>query len=161
MSSSKGTILVTSANGGLGSSIAQRIDSLPELAAYHRLYTVRDASTATTLASALESSSTHSYDVISLDLNNIQSVCETARTVNERVSAGDIPPIRALILNAGFHDFGKQAWTEDGLDKTFSANYLGHWLLTLLLLKSLDRASGRIVVVGSQAHEYVPAAAST
>lgn len=58
-----------------------------------------------------------------------------------------------MILNAGFHDFGNQSFTEDGLDIVFAANYLGHWLLTLLLLKSIDRAAGRIVVVGSQAHD--------
>ena len=64
-----------------------------------------------------------------------------------------IPPICVLILNAGFQDFGKQIWTDDGLDVTFTANYLGHWLLTLLLLQSLDKDSGRIIVVGSQSHE--------
>jgi len=72
-----------------------------------------------------------------------------------RVSNGEIPPIRALILNAGFLDFGKQSWTQDGLDVTFAANYLGHWLLTLLLLKNIDREAGRIVILGSQSHEYV------
>ena len=73
--------------------------------------------------------------------------------VQARISAGTIPPIRALILNAGFQDFGKQSWTDDGLDTTFAANYLGHWLLTLLLLESLDKENGRIVVIGSQSHE--------
>ncbi len=43
--------------------------------------------------------------------------------------------------------------TDDGLDTTFVANYLGHWLLTLLLLQSIDKESGRIVVIGSFAHE--------
>jgi NAD(P)-dependent dehydrogenase (short-subunit alcohol dehydrogenase family) len=66
-----------------------------------------------------------------------------------RVSAGQIPPIRALILNAGFLDFGKQSWTDDGLDVTFAANYLGHWLLTLLLLRSMDKKAGQIIVIGS------------
>ena len=70
-----------------------------------------------------------------------------------RVSTGQIPPIRTLILNAGYLDFGKQAWLEDGTDITFAANYLGHWLLTLLLLESMDKVAGRIVIVGSQAYE--------
>ena len=73
--------------------------------------------------------------------------------LQNRVSAGEIPPIRALILNAGFQDFGKQSWTDNKLDTTFAANYLGHWLLTLLLLQSMDKEAGRIVLVGSQAHE--------
>lgn len=64
-----------------------------------------------------------------------------------------MPPIRALILNAGSHSFALQTWTSDGLDTTFAANYLGHWLLTLLLLQSMDKEGGRIVVLGSQTHE--------
>jgi NAD(P)-dependent dehydrogenase (short-subunit alcohol dehydrogenase family) len=69
------------------------------------------------------------------------------------VSTGEIQPIRTIVLGAGLLDFGNQSWTDDGLDTTFAANYLGHWLLTLLLLKSVDKATGRIVVIGSQSHE--------
>ncbi|KAG8162705.1 hypothetical protein KVR01_007183 [Diaporthe batatas] len=73
--------------------------------------------------------------------------------VVRRVSTGEIPPIRALILNAAFQDFGNQSWTDDGFDTVFASNYLGHWLLTLLLLGSMDMESGRIVVLGSQSHD--------
>ncbi|KAG6357683.1 hypothetical protein INS49_013562 [Diaporthe citri] len=48
----KGTILVTGANGGLGSAIAEQIASKAELSAYHGLYTVRDAEHAPALTSA-------------------------------------------------------------------------------------------------------------
>jgi len=77
----------------------------------------------------------------------------TIISAQARISAGEIPPISALILNAGFQDFGKQSWTDNGLDVTFAANYLGHWLLALLLLKSIDKEAGRIVVIGSQSHK--------
>jgi NAD(P)-dependent dehydrogenase (short-subunit alcohol dehydrogenase family) len=153
MAATKGAILITGANGGLGSAIAKQIASRPEFAAYHELYTVRDATAAPGLEVALAGSSSHPHDILSLDLANLDSVRQTAEAINARVSKGDVPPIRALILNAGFQDFGKQAWMDDGLDKTFSANYLGHWLLTLLLLKSMDKDSGRIVLLGSQSHE--------
>ncbi|KAK6068470.1 putative short-chain dehydrogenase [Seiridium cupressi] len=155
MAASKGTILVTGANGGLGSAIVRQIVSQPELAAYHGIYTVRDGKSASgSLRSILAATgSSHPHDIFSLDLAKLESMRQTAQTINERVASGDIPPIRALILNAGFQDFGKQAWNDDGLDMTFSANYLGHWLLTLLLLKSMDKDSGRVVIIGSQAHD--------
>ncbi|KKY36327.1 putative short-chain [Diaporthe ampelina] len=73
-----------------------------------------------------------------------------------RIAAGQIPPIRALVLNAGFQDFGKQQWTDEtegGLDMTFAANYLGQWLLTLLLLESMDKEKGRVIIIGSQSHD--------
>lgn len=155
MGISKGTIIVTGANGGLGSAIAAQIASQPEFAAYHTSYTVRDATSTPNLTHALESSLSHKhlYDILSLDLANLHSVRQTAEAINSGVSAGRIPPIRALILNAGYMSFDKQTWTDDGFDMTFRANYLGHWLLTLLLLKSMDKDFGRIVVVGSQSHE--------
>lgn len=116
----------------------------PELAAYHGLYTVRDLAETTTadLASKLKNSPCHTHDIVELDLTNLDSVCHGVASVNGRIASGNIPPIRALILNAGFQYCAKHAWTDEELDNTFSANYLGHWLLTLLLLKGLDRTSG-------------------
>ncbi|KAI1308547.1 putative short-chain dehydrogenase [Xylaria venustula] len=149
----KGTILITGANGTLGSAIVQQVASKPEFAAYHGLYTVRDTTNAPALNSALEQGPAHHYDVVPLELTNLESVRKVADGINARISAGEIPPIRALILAAGFQDFGNQSWTEDGLDTTFAANYLGQWLLTLLLLKSIDKEAGRIVIIGSQGHD--------
>ncbi|KID72293.1 Short-chain dehydrogenase TIC 32 [Metarhizium brunneum] len=150
----KGTIIVTGANGGLGSAIAEHIASRPELLGHHGIYIVRDASAAPALAAALSRGSpSHKQEVASLDLTNLANVRQVAQHINSRVSAGQIPPIRALILNAGLLDFGKQTWTSDGFDVTFAANYLGHWLLTLLLLQSMDKEAGTIIVIGSQMHD--------
>lgn len=154
MASAKGTILITGANGGLGSALVHNITSSPELRSYHGIYTVRNAGSAPTLGSILSSgSSSHTSDILSLDLTDLDSVRKTARAINARISNKEIPPIRALILNAGFQEFGKQTWTSDGYDTTFKANYLGHWLLSLSLLESMDKDRGRIIVVGSQSHE--------
>ncbi|CAJ2512826.1 Uu.00g009450.m01.CDS01 [Anthostomella pinea] len=150
---SKGTILVTGANGALGSAIAEQIASKPEFSAYHGLYTVRDTTNAPALTSALAHGAAHADDVLALDLTKLDNVRQVAGQINARVAAGEIPPIRALLLTAGFQDFGKQSWTDDGFDTTFAANYLGHWLLTLLLLKSMDKDAGRIVQTGSQSHD--------
>ncbi|KAI0441875.1 putative short-chain dehydrogenase [Xylaria telfairii] len=149
----KGTVLITGANGGLGAAMVEQIESEPSFATYHGLYTVRESNSASTLKKILSKNPSRPHDIIELDLSDLDGVRRTAETINTRVAAGTYLPIELLILNAGFQDFGKQAWTPDGLDKTFTANYLGHWLLTLLLLRSIDRDSGRIVVIGSQAHD--------
>ncbi|KAJ4385715.1 hypothetical protein N0V93_010144 [Gnomoniopsis smithogilvyi] len=155
MTYTKGTILVTGANGGLGSATVKRIATSTELASYHGLYVVRSTSSAltSTLASA---EADHTHEILTLDLTSQSSVRRAAATINARVATGEIPPIRALVLNAGFQDFGKQQWLKEAdgaLDVTFAANYLGHWLLTLLLLQSMDTDKGRIVIVCSQAHD--------
>lgn len=154
----KGTILLTGANGSLGSTMASQIASTPELAAYYGLYAVRDAQAAPVLRTALAqhrtTTSPHAHDVISLNLADLDSVRNVAATINARVAAGEIPPIRALVLNAGYLEFMAQSWTTaGGFDMTFASNYLGHWLLTVLLLGSMDRDAGRVVVVGSEAHD--------
>lgn len=157
-SGSKGTIVLTGANGTVGSTLVSNIVSQPEFAAYHGIYTVRNAQSATALKAALTSGGTssipHSHDIVSLDLSSLAKVRETAATINTRVASGEIPPIRALILNAGYLEFTSQSWSEDGYDLAFASNYLGHWLLTLLILQSMDKMHGRVVVVTSESHEY-------
>ncbi|KAK8061921.1 hypothetical protein PG994_008287 [Apiospora phragmitis] len=157
MAASKGSIVLTGANGSLGRGIVSGIVSSPEFATYHGIYTVRDASTATPLRDILQPQNgpqhSHKHDIMSLDLSDLASVREFAAKFNAAVAAGDIPPVRVLVLNAGWLEFTTQTWTADGFDMAFMANYLGHWLLILLLLQSMDRESGKIVVVGSLAHD--------
>lgn len=150
---------MTGANGGFGCAIASQIASSPELAAHHGIYTARNAASASALDAALRGSRpgpaapTHSFEKVSLDLSRLSNVREVAADISSRVAAGQIPPIRGIILNAGVEEFATQTWTEDGLDLTFATNYLGHWLLTLMLLRSMDRDRGRILWVTSWSHK--------
>lgn len=151
----KGTIIVTGANGYLGSAIVRHIVSSPELQSYHSIFIVRDKSAANTrLTSALKAAVEKvSCEVVSLDLASLANVRRVATAINGRISTRTIPPIRALVLNAAFIEFETQTWTqEDGFDMAFAANYLGHWLLTVMLLQSIDLKTGRITVVGSDIH---------
>jgi NAD(P)-dependent dehydrogenase (short-subunit alcohol dehydrogenase family) len=148
----QGSILVTGASGGLGTALASHITT--HYPAYYGIYTVRDASAPNhTLTSIL----TSSHEIVSLDLSRHASVRAAAADINARVARGQIPPIRVLILNAGLLEFEQQTWTEDGFDMSFAVNYLGHFLLTLLLLHSMDREQGRVVWIGSSTHDpYAP-----
>lgn len=84
MAEAKGTIVLTGANGGLGSAIAAQIASSAELAHYHGVYTARDAAAAApTLAAALKKdSSSHQSDVVSLDLTDLDNVRKVAQDIN-------------------------------------------------------------------------------
>ncbi|KAK6949325.1 hypothetical protein Daesc_009400 [Daldinia eschscholtzii] len=153
--SGKGTILLTGANGGIGLAVVRKLVSQPDLAAYHGLYAVRDASSAERLRSVLggPTAGPHPHDILSLDLTRLDDVRKVAASINARVAAGEIPAIRVLILNAAYLEFDQQTWTPEGFDTSFAASYLGHWLLTLLLLQSMDKDRGRILVIGSSAHD--------
>ncbi|KAI0904664.1 hypothetical protein F4823DRAFT_183308 [Ustulina deusta] len=98
MVSNKGTILITGANGGLGKALVSQVLSSPELSQHHGLYTVRDetSSSSSALLSILRNApSSHTYDVVSLDLTKPTSVCEATESINNRVAAGEIAPVRA------------------------------------------------------------------
>ncbi|KAK8079213.1 NAD(P)-binding domain protein [Apiospora phragmitis] len=153
MDPSKGTILLTGSNGGLGNAIVRQLASPPNGSVYYGLYAVRDATAAPALRSTLAGYPSHQHDVVSLDLTKLDGIRQTANAINARIAAGEVPPIRALILNAGYQNLNGQIIGDDGLDYNFTVNYLGHWLLALLLLQSMDKACGRIVVVGSDAHD--------
>jgi NAD(P)-dependent dehydrogenase (short-subunit alcohol dehydrogenase family) len=62
-------------------------------------------------------------------------------------------PLDLLINNAGVMWPPKLSYTEDGFEKQFGTNHLGHFVLTGLLLPALNEAdAGRVVTVASVAH---------
>mmetsp|Transcript_28669 Transcript_28669/g.39601 ORF Transcript_28669/g.39601 Transcript_28669/m.39601 type:complete len:332 (-) Transcript_28669:156-1151(-) len=94
-----------------------------------------------------------SFEVVQLDLSSLQSVRDCAQKMSERSMSLDV-----LIGNAGIFSMGTapRATTKDGFEAHFGCNYLGHFLLTLLLLPCLKRSAegGRVVMVSSKLHEF-------
>ena len=85
---------------------------------------------------------------VPLDLSSLDSVREAAAKINESVDKLDI-----LINNAGIMacPFAK---TVDGIESQFGTNYIGHFLLTNLIMPKILAAGpgSRIVNVSSSAH---------
>ncbi|RFU73479.1 short-chain [Trichoderma arundinaceum] len=152
---SKGTILVTGTNGGLGSAIVRNIISTPDLASnYTGIYAVRKAATAKTLQATLARvPSNHKHETADVDLGSLASVRKVGADINARVAKGELPRIRALILNAGYQDHSGFAMSGDGFEMTWQVNFLSNLLLSLLLLQSMDAQDGRILIVGSWSHD--------
>jgi NAD(P)-dependent dehydrogenase (short-subunit alcohol dehydrogenase family) len=90
----------------------------------------------------------HDYEIAPLDMSTLESTRTAAAAINKRVSEGSLPPIRALVLNAGISD-AKLNFSTDGLEKVFAINYLHNFLLVLLLLQSMDKEHGRIIFISS------------
>ncbi|KAF5671736.1 short-chain alcohol dehydrogenases/reductase [Fusarium heterosporum] len=155
MSTPQGTVLVTGTNGGLGSAIVADIIKKTDLASnYVGVYTVRKAATATQLKKALSyAPASHKHDIVELDLSSLASVRTMAAEINRRVATRDIPPIRALILNAAYQDHEQLTMTEDEYETSWHVNFLANQLLALLLLQSMDKEKGRILIVGSWSHD--------
>ncbi|XP_038875366.1 short-chain dehydrogenase TIC 32 A, chloroplastic-like isoform X2 [Benincasa hispida] len=92
--------------------------------------------------------------VMSLDLSSLSSV----RTFVAQFESLNLP-LNLLINNAGKFSH-EHAISEDGIEMTFATNYLGHFLLTKLLVNKMVETAkatgveGRIVNVSSSIHGW-------
>ncbi len=93
------------------------------------------------------SSERGSVEVLELDLNSLASVRRFVATMKDTYDQ-----LHGLVNNAGVMSTPKGE-TEDGFETQFGINYLGHFLLTEMLLDVLKKsAPSRIVCVSSLAH---------
>ncbi|KAJ8768394.1 hypothetical protein K2173_021547 [Erythroxylum novogranatense] len=92
--------------------------------------------------------------IMALDLSSLESV----RSFVSEFESLKLP-LNLLINNAGKFSH-EHAISEDGVEMTFATNYLGHFLLTKLLLKKMIETAkatgtqGRIVNVSSGIHSW-------
>ena len=94
-----------------------------------------------------------SFEVLKLDLAEMQSVRDFARAFLDKHERLD-----GLVCNAGLvvMEDGVQ-YTVDGFEKTFGINFLGHFLLTELLLDTLrNTAPSRMAILSSVVHAGSP-----
>lgn len=162
----KGTIIVTGANGGLGRGYITALVKSPYAAQYRGIYSDRDEAAARELDGFLGAragggggahGAAHRWETCALDLDSLSKIRAFAASVNARVAGGELAPVSALVLVAGYLDVSQEAkrprrFTEDGFEAVWGINYLANFLLVLLLLRSMDREHGRVVVVSSWSH---------
>ncbi|MXY77800.1 MAG: SDR family NAD(P)-dependent oxidoreductase [Acidimicrobiia bacterium] len=93
------------------------------------------------------------WEVMGLDLADLQSVRDFVTSFCDSYERLD-----GLVCNAGAVFMGSEAaYTVDGFEKTIGVNYLGHFLLTELLLDVLKKSSpSRMVIVSSVVHAGRP-----
>ena len=87
-----------------------------------------------------------SLEIVELDLASLKSVRTGADKINAMGKSFDL-----VIANAGLMDPGPLQRTEDGFERQFGTNHVGHFLLVNRITK-LIRPGGRVVVLASSAH---------
>lgn len=85
-------------------------------------------------------------EYVPLDLADMTSVESSAKILSEN-------PPHVLIHNAGIYAVPRYK-TAQGVDNVYQVNCLGPYRLTRLLEPSMASVNGRVVVVGSIAHNY-------
>ena len=87
-------------------------------------------------------------DIMILDLASLASVNEFAKSFKEKYKS-----LNLLVNNAGLYSKSNDR-TLDGFEINFGVNYLGHFLLTALLIDLMpDNSSSRIISLSSVAHK--------
>ena len=142
------TVVVTGGNAGLGYECARSIAASDR--DWRVVLAVRDPEKGERAALRIaEETGNPNVEVASLDLSSSSSVRAFAKGF---ISRGDLPPLRAVVCNAGLQVVSGTSYTEDGFETTFGVNHLGHFLLVTLLLKRLA-APARVVFVSSGTHD--------
>ncbi|KZF20260.1 NAD(P)-binding protein [Xylona heveae TC161] len=146
------TIIITGPSaGGVGSETAL------SLALGHPrqlILTGRDASKITpVIASIQEIDSSIDAQFVQLDLGSQASVRAAAATIRKLVGGHTID---ILINNAGVMA-PPYGLTEDGIERQFATNHIGHFLLTNLLMDKILHRGARVVNLASIGHVFAEA----
>lgn len=148
-----GTVIITGANGALGSKIALKIARQQPFV--HLLLTARDvwSKSVADMSEEIRSLGPRSFEIAKLDLASFRSVRKFTKNTVDRVRTGDIPSIQLLINCAAVSSFKADASTEDGFDLVYQTNCLAPFLLTINLLEAFRANDGdkgtRIINIGS------------
>jgi NAD(P)-dependent dehydrogenase (short-subunit alcohol dehydrogenase family) len=138
------TILMTGATSGLGLNAVQYLSRHSNV---NLIVGVRNPEQAHHLRSVIPK---ERLIILPLDLASLESVRQFAAMVIDRL--GD-RQLTAIALNAGIQITTGLERTEDGYERTFASNYLGHFLLVWLLLPVLAEQS---VVISTASGTHDP-----
>lgn len=140
------TAIVTGGNGGLGYYCAREIAAASR--DWHVVITGRDQTKSAEAArSIIGETGNPAVTAMELDLASFAAIRRFAADFATRA----LPPLGAIVCNAGIQIITGFTYTEDGYETTFAVNHLGHFLLVNLLLRHLDERA-RIVIVSSGTH---------
>ena len=145
MSKSPSTILVTGGTSGLGYECALDIARQKPNCSIIIASRSNNDDAAGSINKKLHQTNV-SY--LPLDLSSLAKVREFASSYSTKSS----PPIAALVMNAGLQFPKDVSYTNDGIEKTFGINHVGHALLFYLLRPHLA-PDARIVITASGTHD--------
>jgi NAD(P)-dependent dehydrogenase (short-subunit alcohol dehydrogenase family) len=147
------TIVLTGGTSGIGLAAATAI-LRNEHGPWHLVVPVRDAARGRETVAALASAASggNTVEAMTMDLASLESVRTFAAELTRRVTSKTIPPVHALVCNAGVQMGTNLTHTVDGFESTFGVNHLGHFVLVNSLLPVL-KGPARVVVTSSDTHD--------
>ncbi|KAL4784753.1 NAD(P)-binding protein [Aspergillus varians] len=140
-----GSILITGGTAGLGYHCAL---ALARKYPNHRITVASRSNNDDAAGSINRATGQKNVQYMRLDLSTLSQV----RLFAKQWAENNNPPITHLLFNAGLQFPREVTYTDDGFEKTFAINHLGHALLFSLLIPHLAQTA-RIVVTASGTHD--------
>lgn len=134
--------IVTGANSGMGMATVEALCNMGATV----IMLCRNEGRSKAALSDLSAHTNTPPHLLLCDLGNYASIRRFARTVEAEYGRVDI-----LVNNAGFISLDRQETAEE-LERQFGINHMGHFLLTMELLKLMPSGS-RVINVASGAHK--------
>jgi NAD(P)-dependent dehydrogenase (short-subunit alcohol dehydrogenase family) len=138
------TAIITGASSGLGLECARAL--LASDPSWHLMLAVRDPARGAEAVARL--AAPDRCTIADLDLASLRSVRAFVQSVRDT----PLPPVHAVVCNAGVQVVSGAEVTDDGVEMTFGVNHLGHFAMMTGILDDLARPA-RIVVVSSGTHD--------
>ena len=137
-------IIITGANSGLGYETAKKVAKNKN---YEVILACRNKEKAEKARNSIvEETGNENIQVKILDTSSLQSVKNFANDIIKTSEKIDV-----LVNNAGVSSMGHSGLTEDGFEVVFATNYIGHFLLTNLLIPYINDG-GKIFNISSDMH---------
>lgn len=137
------TVVITGANTGIGFATAKSFIE----DGHHVILACRNPQKAEKARIELEHIAKGKVEFISLDLNSLEQINQSAN-----ILLGKLDKIDVLVNNAGIMTPSLES-TEEGYEKQLGVNYLGHVLWTMKLLELVKKSeAGRIINLASMMH---------
>jgi len=142
------TVFITGGHSGIG------LECSRQLAArgFDIVLAGRSPARMRSVADELRAANDIEVTTVELDTSSSASVRSAAATCAAMIERGEIPPLHAVLCNAGGRFAEEVKYSPEGYELTFATNCLGHFLLVELLLPMMS-ADGRIVFTASGTHD--------
>ena len=141
-------VVITGCTNGIGKETAREFARLGA----HVIMACRDLPRAENLARQLiQETQNPNVHAMECDLASFQSIRSFAKRLLASLEC-TVNRIDCLVLNAGVFS-AKKSFTKEGYELHYGVNYLGHFLLTLLLLPLLQESEHpRVITLSSFLH---------
>lgn len=146
------TVLVTGGNAGLGAAVAGQLAARGWTVVIACRHPASGENAAQRIQASFRSATSGVRPhVLPLDLSDLRQVSHHAAQLKHLLQTGQLPPLHAIIANAGIQHASDQERTAQGFESTFGVNHLGHVHLVHELLPALQEP-GQIIFVSSGTH---------